>query len=396
MAHERCTPAGMKLSFAPHRLARLRDAMQRHVDSGYVEGVVTLLARGPETHIEAVGAFREDAIFRLASMTKPFTAVATMKLVEKCLLRLDDPIDAWLPELANRRVLRTLESPLDDTVPAARSITLRDLLTFRCGYGEIVFSAPLAPLQGAVAAAKLPLVGWPFQGTNDDFMKRLGELPLACQPGERWLYHMPAEILGVLVSRVAKQSLGAFMRERIFEPLGMKDTAFFVPEEKLARLPRCFARDFASGNVIVRDEPGGLYARPPAFEGGGGGLVSTASDLRAFGRALLTPGRLLSRTTLDLMSADAIPDAQKAASPFFPDFWDRCSWALGVGVITRRREIGRSPGAFGWDGAFGTSFWIDPKEDLVGALLVQRSPDALTFANPVNADFWTSAYQSIT
>jgi CubicO group peptidase (beta-lactamase class C family) len=384
----------MKPAFSPPRLERLRDAMQRHVDRGYVEGVVTLVSRRSETHTEAIGAFHEDTIFRLASMTKPITAVLTMMLVEECKLRLDDSIEDVLPELANRRVLRALDAPLDDTVPAWRAITLRDLLTFRSGYGEVMFTAPEAPLQGAMAAAKLPLVGWPFRGTNDEFMKRLGALPLACQPGERWLYHMSAEILGVQCARVSKRSLGELLRDRIFEPLGMKDTAFHVPEEKLARLPRCFARDFATGNVIVRDEPRGMYARPPAFEGGGGGLVSTAADLCAFGRAMLS-SRLLSRTTIDLMTADAISEPQKAASPFFADFWDRCSWGLGLGVVTHRREIGRSPGAFGWDGAFGTSFWIDPKEDLVGVLLVQRSPDALAFANPLNGDFWTSVYQSL-
>ena len=384
----------MKPAFSP-RLSRLRDAMKRHVDSGHVEGVVTLVSRKNETHVEAVGAFREDTMFRLASMTKPITAAAAMMLVEECKLRLDDSIEDALPELANRRVLRAVDGPLDETVPAWRAITLRDLLTFRSGYGEVIFSAPLGPLAGAMAAAKLPLVGWPFQGTNDEFMKRVGALPLACQPGERWLYHMSAEILGVLVARVTGQSLGSFMRERIFDPLGMKDTAFHVPEEKLSRLPRCWVRDFATGNVIVRDEPRGLYARPPAFEGGGGGLVSTAADLCAFGRAMLSP-RLLSRTTIDLMTTDAITEPQKTASPFFADFWDRCSWGLGLGVITHRREIGRNVGSFGWDGAFGTSFWIDPKEDLVGVLLVQRAPDALTFASPVSSDFWTSVYQSLT
>jgi CubicO group peptidase (beta-lactamase class C family) len=369
--------------------------MQRHVERGYVEGVVTLVSRRGETHVEAFGAYRDDTIFRLASMTKPITATLAMMLVEECKLRLDDSIEGMLPELASRRVLRAVDGPLDDTVPAWRPITLRDLLTFRSGYGEVMFSAPLGPLQAAMAEAKLPLVGWPFQGTNDDFMKRVGALPLACQPGERWLYHMSAEILGVLCARVAGKSLGALMRERIFEPLGMRDTAFHVPEEKLSRLPKCFVRDFATGNVLVRDEPRGMYARPPAFEGGGGGLVSTASDLCAFGRAMLS-ARLLSRTTIDLMTTDAITEPQKSASPFFADFWDRCGWGLGLGVITHRREIGRNAGSFGWDGAFGTSFWIDPKEELVGTLLVQRAPDALTFANALSSDFWTSVYQSIT
>jgi len=392
----------MRSAFVPARLSRMRDAMKRHVDRGYAPGLVTLVSRGTETHVDAFGTFafgggppmREDTIFRLASMTKPVTAVATMILVEECRLRLDDPIDAWLPELANRSVLRAIDGPLGDTVPAARSITLRDLLGFRCGYGEVAFIAPSSPLQAALAAARLPLTVWPFADDADELMKRLGALPLACQPGERWLYHMPAEILGVLVARVTGQSLGAFMRERIFEPLGMRDTDFSVPEEKLARLPTCYVAELGTGKIVVRDEARGLFARPPAFEGGGGGLVSTASDLRAFGRALRGTS-VLSRASIELMATDQVTAEQKKLSPFFPDFWDRCGWGLGLGVITQRREVGRNEGAFGWDGAFGTSFWIDPREDLIGVLMVQRSPDALTFANPLGADFWTSVYQAL-
>jgi CubicO group peptidase (beta-lactamase class C family) len=395
--------------FSAARLDRMHDAMRRQVDRGHVPGVVTLVGRRGEEHVDAIGThrfdggapMRHDTIFRLASMTKPLTAVATMILVEECALRLDDPVDAWLPELAHRRVLRTLESPLDDTVPAARAITLRDLLTFRCGYGEVFFSAPTSPMQAALAASGLPLAGWPFAGTADDFMERLGALPLACQPGERWLYHMPAEVLGVLIARVSGKPLGEFMRERIFEPLGMKDTAFWVPEQKLDRLPACYVRDFATGEVVVRDEArGGLYARPPAFEGGGGGLVSTVADLHAFGRMLLNQGklgreRILARASIELMTTDQITPDQKAASPFFPGFWDACGWGLGLGVIAHRLDVGRNEGSFGWDGAFGTSFWVDPKEELVGVLMVQRAPDTLTLANPVGADFWTSAYQAM-
>ncbi|HSQ66520.1 MAG TPA: serine hydrolase domain-containing protein [Polyangiaceae bacterium] len=395
--------------FSPSRLDRMHDAMRRHVDSGRVPGLVTLVSRRGEEHVDAIGTFgfesnvpmRHDTIFRLASMTKPITAVATMTLVEECRLRLDEPVDRWLPELADRKVLRTPESALDDTVPARRAITLRDLLTFRCGYGEVFFSAPTSPMQAALVEAGLPLAGWPFAGTPEDFMKRLGALPLVAQPGERWLYHMPAEILGVLIARVTGKPLGAFLRERIFEPLGMKDTDFYVPEGKLDRLPICYVPSFSTGELVVRDPArGGLFARPPAFEGGGGGLVSTVSDLSAFGRMLARKGRvgrdrILSRTSVEIMTTDHVTAEQKASSPFFPDFWDRCGWGLGLGVITRRLELGRGEGSFGWDGAFGTSFWVDPKEDLVGVLMIQRSPDTLTFANPVGADFWTGTYQSI-
>lgn len=153
-----------------------------------------------------------------------------MILLEECRIRLDDPVDEWLPELANRRVLRTISGPLHDTVLANRSITVRDLLTFRSGYGEVLLSAGMCPLRSALAEARLPLSSWRFDAPADTFMQRLGALPLACQPGERWLYHMSADILGVLVARAAGKSLGAFMQERSFDPLGMKDTGFDVPE----------------------------------------------------------------------------------------------------------------------------------------------------------------------
>jgi len=200
-------------------------------------------------------------------------------------------LDAWLPELANRRVLRTIESSLDDTVPAVRPITVRDVLTFRSGYGELGFLSPTCPLQRAMSSAGLTLGEYPFTFTPDEFLKRLGSLPLAHQPGDRWLYHTAAEILGVLIARVSGQSLATFLRERIFEPLGMTDTGFHVPAAKLDRLPICYMRDFATGEIAVLHEAhGGHYARPPVFEAGGGGLVSTADDLLAFGRMMLNKG----------------------------------------------------------------------------------------------------------
>ena len=394
--------------FSESRLSRMNEALARHVERGYAPGLVSLVSCRGEEYAFARGTFAfgggapmtRNTIFRLASMTKPITAVAAMILVEECKLRLDDPVDRLLPELANRRVLRALDAPLQDTVPARRSITLRDLLTFRCGYGEVVFAAPRAPLQGALLESALPLSVWPFAGTPDEFMQRIGALPLACQPGERWLYHMPAEILGLLIARASGMSLGTFMRQRIFEPLGMKDTSFSVSEEKLPRLPTCYVSEFATGKLVVRDEARGLWARPPQFEGGGGGLVSTIDDLHAFGRMLLQGGRfgderILSRVSIEVMTADQVSSAEKDASPFFPNFWERCGWGLGIGIITNRADVGRSEGSFGWDGAFGTSFWCDPKKDLVGVLMVQRSPDALTFANPLSSDFWTSCYQAI-
>ena len=394
--------------FSPARLTRMHAAMRRHVDSGHLPGLVALVYHCGREHVEAIGTvafdshvpMRRDTIFRLASTTKPITAVGAMILVEECKVRLDDPVDEWLPELKDRRVLRTIESPLDDTVPAVRPITLRDLLTFRSGYGEVFFLSPTSPLQKALAEARLPLSEWPFADTADEFMKRLGGLPLAHQPGERWLYHMSAEILGVLIARVSGKSLGGFLRERIFEPLGMTDTGFQVPEAKLDRLPTCYGTDMATGKLAVLHEAGGGYAaESPVFESGAGGLVSTVDDLLAFGRMMLgnhaSGGeRILSRPAIELMTMDHITPEQKAVSPFFENFWDTYGWGLGMGVVTARNDLAAAPGRFGWDGAFGTSWHVDPKEGLVGVFMTQRRPDQLALASFV-LDFWTSAYQLI-
>ncbi|HEU4524317.1 MAG TPA: serine hydrolase domain-containing protein [Gemmatimonadales bacterium] len=393
--------------FSRTRLARMSAALQRHVDEGAVPGLVALVHRRGQEHVEALGTMaygsnvpmHPDAIFRLASTTKPITAVGAMILVEECRLRLDDPVERWLPELKDRTVLRTIESPLDDTVPAKRPITLRDLLTFRSGYGEVLFLSPACPMQRALVEARLPLSEWPFAGTPDEFMERLGRLPLVSQPGERWLYHMSAEILGVLIARVAGQSLGKFLQERVFDPLGMVDTGFHVPTTKLDRLPVCYGTDLVTGRMGVLDEPyGGWAARPPVFESGAGGLVSTAEDLLAFGRMMLGERvggeRILSRPAIELMTTDHLTPEQKAISPFFEDFWPTHGWGLGMGIVTARGDLGDGPGRFGWDGAFGTSCWADPRESLVGVLMVQRRPDRLALPS-ITLDFWTSVYQLI-
>jgi CubicO group peptidase (beta-lactamase class C family) len=231
-------------------------------------------------------------------------------------------------------------------------------------------------------------------------MRALGNLPLAFQPGERWQYHMSAEILGVLIARVTGQSLGTFMSERIFEPLGMKDTGFYVPETKIDRLPTCYGIDFPRPTLVVLDEArGGFASRPPAMEAGGGGLVSTVDDLLAFGLMMLNKGtyrgeRILSRLSIELMTTDQITPEQKAMSPFFENYWANYSWGLGLGLVTGRGDLAGVPGRFGWDGAFGTSWWIDPKEQLIGIFMSQRRPDKLATA-PAILDFWTSAYQLI-
>jgi CubicO group peptidase (beta-lactamase class C family) len=392
------------------RLSRLRDVMAGHVERGEVPGLVALVSRHDEAYVEALGVkalggsdpVERDTIFRIASMTKPITAAAAMILVEECKLRLDDPVDGLLPELADRRVLKRLEGPLDDTEPATRSITLRDLLTFRLGFGIVMAPPGAYPIQTAINDLLLGQ-GMPqpsLPPAPDEWIRRFGTLPLMHQPGEKWKYHTGSDVLGVLIARASGQPLEAFLQERIFEPLGMKDTGFSVPVPKLDRLATAYSTNFETGALELYDPAeGGHWSRPPAFPSGGGGLVSTIDDYLAFGRMMLNQGRhgtqrILSRPSVETMTTDHLTPAQKAASGLVPGYFDGHGWGFGVAVVTRREDVPAPVGSYGWDGGLGTSWRSDPSEDMVTILLTQAS-----WTTPVpprvSRDFWTAAYQAI-
>jgi len=388
--------------FSSKRLTRVRDLLQRHVDSGHAPGALAVVARHGEVHIEAAGnlAFHGagsstpmagDTICRIASMTKPIVAACAMTLVEDCTLRLDDPVDALLPELAEMTVLSDPNGPLDDTVPAQRPITLRDLLTFRLGTGMVVAEPGTVPVSDALDALDPP-------PPPDEWIRRLGTLPLVHQPGERWMYELAADVTVVLIARATGMSFSAALRERICGPLGMKDTAFSVGGESLSRLATAYVLDEATGELVVEDDPHGRWGRPPMFEDGGGGLVSTADDYLAFASALLAGGahrggRVLSRPSVTLMTSDHLTQAQKAVSGFWPGYFDDIGWGFGMSVRTRRTHLGHSVGSYGWPGYYGTSWYNDPAEDMTTILMVQLadSPPWL----PISVDFWTAAYQAI-
>ena len=406
--NDTCAPVNPS-GLSPARIAGVHRALSTQVERGRLPGAVALVSRRGAEYADTIGTLsfdstapmRRDTLFRMASVTKVITAVAAMILIEECRLRLDDPVDELLPELANRKVLKAIDGPLDDTVPARRPITVRDLLTFRSGYGEVMFIAPGCPLHRAMIEARLPLSALTFSGTPYEYMKCLGHLPLAHQPGERWLYHTSAEVLGVLIARAAGMPLSRFMRERIFEPLGMKDTGFTVPASQLDRVATCYRTDFDTGEVRVFDDnPAEALAQPCRFESGAGDqFISTADDMLAFGRMLLdrgehAKGRILSRPSFEAMTTDQLTPAQKSASPFFEGMWDSRGWGLGLSVVTHRNSVSESPGRFGWDGAYSTSLYVDPREDLVGVLMAQCLPAALRLP-PVVLDFWTSVYQAI-
>ena len=390
------------------RLARMQDVMAGHVDRGVVSGVATLLSRRGEVQVDAIGTkafgdsdpMRRDTIFRVASVTKPIVAAAAMILVEECTLRLDEPVDQWLPELADRRVLRAIDSPLDDTLPANRPITLRDLLTFRLGIGAVMVFPPRYPIQQAMAEAGVGSGPALPAHTPDELMKRFGSLPLVHQPGEKWLYDSGSDILGVLILRATGTSLEEFLRERIFAPLGMNDTSFSVPESKLNRLASSYWTNPSTGEFEIFDGvDDSRWASPPVFESGAGGLVSTVDDLLAFGEMMLKRGkyrneRILSRRSVEVMTTDQITPEQKAVSGLFPGFWDSHGWGFGVSIVTRRDDLAATPGRYGWDGGYGTSWYVDPKEELIGILMTQRVWDA-SGAPVVLLDFWTSAYGAI-
>jgi CubicO group peptidase (beta-lactamase class C family) len=230
------------------RLERMHRVLSGYVERQEIPGLVALVSRQDDVHLETVGTLafgdpapmQRDTIFRIASITKPITAVAAMILVEECKVRLDESIEPWLPELANRRVLKAISSQPDDTVPALRAITVRDLLTSRMGFGSVMAMPDTYPIQKLIREYRIggdgPMLPSQAPGT-EEWLQKLGSLPWMAQPGERWMYHASIDLLGVLVARVSGQSLGAFMRERIFDPLGMKDTAFYVPSAKIERVP---------------------------------------------------------------------------------------------------------------------------------------------------------------
>jgi CubicO group peptidase (beta-lactamase class C family) len=402
---ERVVGAGLSVE----RLERMRGTLERQVAGGATPGLVAAVVRGGAERVEVLGtggdgepALRRDSIFRVSSMTKPVTAVAAMILVEECVLRLDDPVDGLLPELAARRVVARLDGPVGETVPAERAITLRDLLTFRMGFGQLMASPADCPVLAAAVAAGIGM-GPPepdAMPAPDEWLRRLGELPLMCQPGERWLYNTGSDVLGVLIARASGQPFGDFLRERIFEPLGMRDTGFSVPAASADRFTPCWWTDPRTGRAALYDPAtGGAWTRPPAFESGGAGLVSTVDDYLAFGRMVLANGRypggrLLSRPAVATMTTDHLTAAQKARSGFGAGYFDNRGWGFGGSVVTARDGLAGSVGRYGWDGGMGSSWYVDPAEGMITVLMTPRAWESPALP-PLFRDFETSAYQAI-
>jgi CubicO group peptidase (beta-lactamase class C family) len=358
--------------------ARLHTAMVARVAKRELPGVVTLLAQGDDVQVDPIGTtafaagqpMQRDTPFRVASLTKPVLAAAAMLLVEDGTLALDAPVDTWLPELANRRVLRRIDGSLDDTLPARRPITLDDLLTLRLGFGiltEPTFEPPF-PIVEAGKTLDLAL-SQPDPRTPhapDEWIRRFASLPLMYQPGERWLYNAGSLVLGVLVARAAGQSLPEFFQARIFEPLGMHTTGFWLPAEVTRRLPTYYLGN-AEQRVSTPDE----WSRPPAFPSGAGGLLSTVDDFLAFARMLLDGGQpLLSKASVDLMTRNHLTPEQIASGGLI---LGGRGWGFGMGVVTEPDAHWPTPGRYGWSGGYGTAWFNDPHQGIIAMAMTQVS-----------------------
>ncbi|HEX4740220.1 MAG TPA: serine hydrolase domain-containing protein [Caulobacteraceae bacterium] len=366
-------------------LARAPEALSGVIAAGDLSGAVTLVWRGGEiVRVDTVGKrdlesgapMERDTLFRIASMTKPITSVAALMLLEEGELYLDDPITRWAPEFKDMKVLKSPTGPLDDTYAAPRDITIEDLMTHRAGlaYG---FSSV-----GPIAHAHQRALGDVLNSamTPDAWMAALGALPLSYPPGERFHYSHATDVLGFLVGRIAGMDFRQFLIERIFQPLGMGDTDFYIPLEKRGRAAVVYRQDEATGalNPVAFRR----HDKPPHYCGGGGGLISTADDYLKFARLLSNRGeadgvRLLKAETVDLMRTNRLTAAQREYTFMGMPFWMGQGFGLGLSVIMDPEKqawmSAGSEGSFGWPGAFGTWWQADPAEDLILIYLIQNS-----------------------
>ena len=376
---------------------KLHEILAKHVASGAVPGAVALVARAGSVEVEAVGLadleartpMMRESIFRIASITKPITAAATMMLVDDGLMALDDPVRRWLPELASPMVVRTPSSPVDDVVPANRPITVLDLLTNRAGYGfPSDFSLPAVQALFSVQTDGREVQ---LRPDPDRWMSRLAAIPLLYHPGEAWLYDTCSDLQGVLIARASGRPLPEFLAERIFEPLGMVDTGFDVPAAKRGRLTSYY-RPGSDGRLELADAPDGQWSRLPAFPAGSGGLASTVDDWHRFARLILDEGtldgrQLLSPEAVRQITTNHLSPPQREIGALF---LEGQGWGFGGSVDLEPIEPWNVPGRYGWVGGTGTTAHIVPSTGSITILLTQV---AATSPVPpaIMRDFWAYA-----
>jgi CubicO group peptidase (beta-lactamase class C family) len=368
--------------------ADVHDVLAARVSAGRIPGAVTLLARDDDVTVDAIGTtefgggepLARDTVFRIASLTKPIVGTAAMMLVDDGTLALDQPVADVLPELGAPRVLRAVDGPIDDTVPADRPITVGDLLTYRMGHGILeqpTFNPPV-PINNAAREQDLVLAE-PDPRTPhrpDEWIKRFGALPLMYQPGERWQYNSSGLVLGVLVARAGGGSLEDVLAKRVFAPLDMSSTGFWLPAERLSGLPKQFMTNFGTGVMEEQTITGTpIWTRPPAFPSGASGLLSTVDDYYAFAR-FMRDGRgpdgrrLLSEDSLAGMRTNHLTAEQIAGGGMI---LGGRGWGFSQSVTVVPDEISATPGRYGWEGGSGTSWFNDPTTGVTAILLTQVS-----------------------
>ena len=364
-------------------LADNRVSLVQAVDAGLLAGAVTCVWQHGKVlqvneigyrDIEAQAPMGRDTIFRIASMTKPVTVAAAMALVEEGKLALSDPITRWLPELSDMQVLVDSLGALDHTVPARRDITVEDLMTHRSG---LAYSFSVAgPISRAYHRVSL-------RQDQDHWLADVAQLPLVHQPGDRMTYSQGTEVLGIALSRIEGKPLHQVLAERIFEPLSMTDTGFFISADKRARAATMYRLDQQGG--VHNDAMGPIPVKEPRFCQGGAGLVSTADDYLRFARMLLAGGtvdgiRVLSQESVHLMRTDRLTDEQKRQPFLGAPFWIGRGFGLNLSVVTDPARSAQlfgpgGVGTFGWPGAYGTWWQADPANDVILIYLIQNFPD---------------------
>lgn len=400
-------PADLALS--AERLARIQDFFQPYIESGKLPNMATLVSRSGEVaHLALAGAMEmggatpihEDTIYRIYSMTKPVTAVAAMILFEEGKLRLEHPVSRYLAEYADVQVWDggTVDAP--ELKAPEREMTVLDLFTHTSGitYGFL--------MQHDVDAIYRKELRGAEKGTLRQMVGRIAGLPLVFSPGERFNYGHSTDVLGAIVEDVSGQSLDVFFKERIFGPLGMVDTDFFVPQDKLDRFPACYAKDAETGQIELYDGAGAaskMYTRQPSLLNAGGGLVSTLHDYHKFCRMLLGGGaldgtRLLSPKTLEFMTANHLPGGKSILDmgdkTFAEGRMHGNGFCLMGSVLQDLVAFGQpgSEGTFAWGGLASTYFWIDPVEQIIGIQMTQLVPSS---TYPIRTQFQQIAYAAI-
>jgi CubicO group peptidase (beta-lactamase class C family) len=385
-----------KVGLSTDRLNRIKPVMQSYVDKNKLPGLITMVARkGKIVHFEKYGMMDVDkpmqfnTIFQIMSMTKPITSVAVMMLYEEGLFQLDDPVAKYIPVFKDLKVFSSKDKDGTHVVDQIKPMTIRDLLTHTSGltYGMYIINGN-TPIDSIYNKVNLQ------EGTLKDMINKLAKIPLSFQPGTKWNYSRSTDVLGYLVEVISGKPFDEFLKERIFVPLKMEDTDFYVPKEKINRCAAVYSLADNKGIKVVIKPDTSMISRPPKFFSGGGGLFSTATDYMIFTQMLLNKGeyngvRILGSKTVELMTKNHISDELlPVAEWYLPGM----GFGLGFAVMMDQSHILGSAGEFEWAGAYNTYFWVDPTEQLICILMTQFYP---TFSYPIVREFKVLVYQAI-